>query len=186
MLNVKKVYYEVKLRKKYNSPAQYFENMLNLLKDRYIYNVDSWRVVIRTMGSAYAQAYNSFNTIVQIRNMEIEARRQMLANVLGVFAGAGFCWIAPMLDQWKRIDRVISTKGAKSFFTNGFQEVIKQSGTWITTKLTEISFDRCLPDLDNVLETPLEFQNRIMNAFESCRNLVVGQLIDLIEKPSSK
>ena len=163
------------------TPQNFTIKLIELLRDRYVENTNVWKIVIRDVGSAYARAFEGFNRIVDIRNLEIRARRQMIANILGVFAGAGLCWISPTLHQWKRIDHILTTEGAKTFFSDGFQEVVKQSGTFLTRALTEVSFQKCLPDLSRMLVSPLEFQNTLMNAFESCRNQVTMQLTDTIE-----
>ena len=96
------------------TPQNFTIKLIELLRDRYVENTNVWKIVIRDVGSAYARAFEGFNRIVDIRNLEIRARRQMIANILGVFAGAGLCWISPTLHQWKRIDQILTTEGAKN------------------------------------------------------------------------
>jgi hypothetical protein len=111
----------------------------------------------------------------------------MVTNILSVFAGASLCWIGTALRTSTVFGRTFTSEGARTFFSNGFQEVIKQSAIRFTRNFPDITYrtDMTQKDRDAALSYPMQFQNDMINAFDRCAEKVQRQLSDMIEEIES-
>lgn len=169
----------------YQTPQQYAVELTEMLRARYTQNLSIWKDIIYATGSAYDKAYRNFQKYKNIHQEEKMARDQMVANILSIFTGAGLCWIAPAVRKLKHFNHALQTEGAKVFFSNGIQEIVKQTGKKLASNMPAISFDMEAPNSVTMLASPLKFQNDLLRTFERFKGIIVAELNTLIENLNS-